>query len=183
MTAGSLTRAHALGSAVAPLGGWDFRLCHFIMRDSISGSFNLQAATGIRYCMDIAAIVISDSIINPLAHVALFFFLRILLRNQKAALALIVILAVWSSGPEELVSLGLALISSALFVYVLMHFGLLAAVTMYAYSWLLAGGWMLAGRLPARRKGCCLPGRLCGHMRILKICFQAASAYPQVWAK
>jgi hypothetical protein len=31
-----LGNAPALGSAVAPLWGWDFRPCHFIMRDSIS---------------------------------------------------------------------------------------------------------------------------------------------------
>jgi hypothetical protein len=100
-------------------------------------TFRLDAVAGIRFFASMVADTISWSVILFLARVALLFFLRILLRNQKAALAAAVVFAALFNGPGNLWEFAIVLVVSSLYFYVLMRFGLVAAVIFDAYFTLL----------------------------------------------
>jgi hypothetical protein len=100
-------------------------------------TFKLDAATGIRFFIGVIANITFYSIALFLGLVAMLFFLRVLLRSHKTALAVTVLLAVFVNGFGPLWEFALLLVVYALFFYVLMRFGLVAVVISFAYYALL----------------------------------------------
>jgi hypothetical protein len=100
-------------------------------------SFAIESATGIHFLIGTIMAASKFSIIFSLGCVALLFFLRILLRSQKAALAVSAILATPVLGFGNRWEFAVALAVCALIYYVLMRFGLVAAIVFFAYYMLL----------------------------------------------
>jgi hypothetical protein len=94
----------------------------------------LEATTGIHFFLQLLITVLGGSILTCFGLVALLFFLRVLLRNQIAALAVCFML--WpliEGGSQNYGAFAVNLVLSANLLFVLMRFGLVAAISTYVY--------------------------------------------------
>lgn len=88
------------------------------------GSFNVESILGAQLFISSFLMVIVIVILVSLVLVCLLFILRILLRNQKVAFIVWVLIWALTSAPTDISAIATSLISSVLFLIVLMRFGL-----------------------------------------------------------
>jgi hypothetical protein len=90
------------------------------------GAFNLKTVLGIRFFVAGLLDQIITGIFSALVGVCLLFILRILLRNQKAAFAALVLLMTLPDALTDIRAFPIALVMGAAYLFVMMRFGLVA---------------------------------------------------------
>jgi hypothetical protein len=97
-------------------------------------SFDFAAVLGIRFFTSVLIGRLVVSIFLNLGWTSLLFFLRILLRSQKAAIVICVIFLALTSGIENPWNLPYRLAGGVIVIFALMRFGLLVAVLIHFAS-------------------------------------------------
>jgi hypothetical protein len=93
-------------------------------------AFDFSTILGIRFFIStLLQSFLYDSLGYCLLHTCFLFFLVLLLRNQKVAFAVYILFPTLSAGLQDVWSFPIGLIMYALFVVVLMRFGLIAVVS------------------------------------------------------
>jgi hypothetical protein len=135
-----LVARHALiGSAFAALLTCIYYFSRYILPSSLGypalvppNVFDFQSIMGTRFFISVLMAMLSSIVIDSLMQICFLLILTLLLRNQKAAMTVCIILFAMALGTESYWAFPISLVTSACYFFVLMRFGLVAMMFLYA---------------------------------------------------